>query len=385
MLDALQHDTFRYFLHEVDAASGLRAGQHRARLAREHRCRRDGPGCLADRRQARLHRPRRGAARTLTTLRFFWNAPQGPRPTRPAKRASTITSSTCRRGDGCGNASVYDRLDIPPRRYARRIDLLRWRTHVREEIRSLADALYRRVDWQWARNGGAAVTHGWTPENGFLPYRWEGYDEALLLYVLGLGSPTHALPPESYPAWLSTYEWKKIYGYELVYAGPLFIHQLSHLWIDFRGIHDAFMRDRASTTSRTAGVRRTSSNATPFATHSSRATANAAGGSPRATVRDQRRAGSEGGERVFYELRPGARRTGRTTARSHPGPRSHPCRSRRRSSCPRSSTFNACTPTRKSDVRLSRRASTPRFPHGTGRAAGVAGTVPGSATRARSS
>ncbi|TGP20173.1 glucoamylase family protein, partial [Mesorhizobium sp. M1D.F.Ca.ET.234.01.1.1] len=64
------------------------------------------------------------------------------------------------------------------------------------EIRRLADALYRRVDWRWAQNGGATVTHGWRPEKGFLRYRWEGYDEALILYVLGLGSPTHPLPPE---------------------------------------------------------------------------------------------------------------------------------------------------------------------------------------------
>jgi len=60
------------------------------------------------------------------------------------------------------------------------------------EIRTLADALYRRVDWQWVQNGKPAVTHGWKPKSGFLKYRWEGYDEALLLYVLGLGLPTDA-------------------------------------------------------------------------------------------------------------------------------------------------------------------------------------------------
>ena len=117
-------------------------------------------------------------------------------------------------------------------------------TEDEHEIRTLADALYRRADWRWAQNGGATVTHGWKPESGFLPYRWEGYDEALLLYVLGLGSPTYPLPEESYAAWASTYEWKTIYGHEYLYSGPLFTHQLSHLWIDFRGIQDAFMRDR---------------------------------------------------------------------------------------------------------------------------------------------
>lgn len=112
------------------------------------------------------------------------------------------------------------------------------------EIRTLADALYRRADWQWAQNQGATVTHGWKPESGFLEYRWEGYDEALLLYVLGLGSPTHPLSEESYAAWASTYKWERCYGQEYLYAGPLFTHQLSHVWIDFRGIQDAFMSDK---------------------------------------------------------------------------------------------------------------------------------------------
>ena len=112
------------------------------------------------------------------------------------------------------------------------------------EIRTLADALYRRADWQWAQNQGATLTHGWKPESGFLTYRWEGYDEALLLYMLGLGSPTHPLPESSYTAWTSTYQWEHNYGYEYLYAGPLFIHQLSHVWIDFRGIQDAYMRNK---------------------------------------------------------------------------------------------------------------------------------------------
>jgi hypothetical protein len=114
------------------------------------------------------------------------------------------------------------------------------------EVRSLADALYCRADWDWARNGGATLTHGWRPETGFIPHRYQGYDEGLLLYVLGLGSPTHPLPPESYAAYCATYQWKKIYDRELLYSGPLFTHQLSHLWIDFRGLRDAFMRDRGS-------------------------------------------------------------------------------------------------------------------------------------------
>jgi hypothetical protein len=181
--------------------------------------------------------------RTLTTLRFFWNSRQGPEPDatghkgfyyhflnmRTGRRAwqcelSTIDSAFLLAG--ALTAGVYFDSDASDER----------------EIRSLADQLYRRADWQWAQNGGATVTHGWKPDSGFLKYRWSGYDEAMLLYVLGMGSPTHPLPESSYTAWISTYRWEYRYGYEYLYAGPLFTHQLSHIWIDFRGIQDAFMR-----------------------------------------------------------------------------------------------------------------------------------------------
>ena len=114
------------------------------------------------------------------------------------------------------------------------------------ELRRLAEELYRRADWRWATNGGPAICHGWRPESGFIPHYWTGYDEALLVYLLALGSPTFPLPPESYAAYCSTYNWKQIYGRELLYSGPLFTHQLSHLWIDFRELRDAFMREHNS-------------------------------------------------------------------------------------------------------------------------------------------
>ena len=146
-----------------------------------------------------------------------------------------------------GVRAVHARLGVPVRRHAHLPPPTSTRDTADEaEVRRLADALYRRADWDWARNGGPTLTHGWRPETGFLPHRWEGYDEGLLLYVLGLGSPTHPLPPESYAAYCATYQWKQLYGRELLYSGPLFTHQLSHLWIDFRGLRDAFMRDHGS-------------------------------------------------------------------------------------------------------------------------------------------
>lgn len=67
-----------------------------------------------------------------------------------------------------------------------------------------------------------------------------------MLYVLGLGSPTHPLPPTSYTAWTTTFRWEHCYGYDYLYAGALFIHQLSHVRIDFRGLQDPFMRSKGS-------------------------------------------------------------------------------------------------------------------------------------------
>lgn len=114
------------------------------------------------------------------------------------------------------------------------------------EIRRMARALYERIDWNWMCNGEPAVALGWKPDAGFFHYAWQGYSEAILLYVLGLGSPTHALPPASYLEWTSTYQWERIYGRDLLYAGPLFIHQFPHAWIDFRRIQDSFMREKGS-------------------------------------------------------------------------------------------------------------------------------------------
>jgi hypothetical protein len=114
------------------------------------------------------------------------------------------------------------------------------------EIRDRADALYRRVDWRWAQNGTAGLSQGWKPECGFLHYGWEGYNEATILYLLGLGSPTFPLTQSGYQRWSLTYQWENLLDRDVLYSGPLFTHLFSHAWIDFRGIRDAFMREKAS-------------------------------------------------------------------------------------------------------------------------------------------
>jgi hypothetical protein len=109
-------------------------------------------------------------------------------------------------------------------------------------IRAVAESLYARADWTWAQARPPTIALGWDPRHGHLPYDWRGYDEAMILQVLALGSPTHALGPDTWTAWCSGYQWGTFQGQEHLGFAPLFGHQYSHVWIDFRGIQDAFMR-----------------------------------------------------------------------------------------------------------------------------------------------
>src|ERR1700681_3531380 len=184
-LEALQRETFDYFVHEANPANGLIIDKTEA----------NWPASIAATGLALASYPvgiERGfmarsvaVERTLTTLRFFWNSPQGPEPDATGYRGlyyhfldmhtgrrvwecELSTVDTAFLLAGALTAGIYFAADSPDEK----------------EIRMLADALYRRADWQWAQDGGATVTHGWKPECGFLKYRWEGYDEALLLDAL---------------------------------------------------------------------------------------------------------------------------------------------------------------------------------------------------------
>jgi hypothetical protein len=244
-IESLQRDAFRYFLQETDPQTGLVLDKTAA----------DWPASIAATGLALAGYPvaverdfiTRSAAteRVLAALRFFWNSRQGPEPDATGYHGfyyHFLDMQTGRRAWQCELSTVDSTILLAGALAAGAY--FDADTTEERELRALADALYRRADWPWAQDGGATVTHGWKPENGFLKFRWQGYDEALVLYVLGLGSPTHPLPEQSYSAWASTYEWKSSYGYDYLYAGPLFTHQISHVWIDFRGIRDEFMREK---------------------------------------------------------------------------------------------------------------------------------------------
>jgi hypothetical protein len=186
------------------------------------------------------------AERTLATLRFFWRAPQGESATgvtghhgffyhfldmQTGQRYQTVELSTIDTALLLAGAlfaqSWFDRDDA-----------------AETEIRALADSIYRRVEWPWVQVRVQAISMGWHPERGYITADWRGYNEAMLLLVLALGSPTHPVGPEVWDGYTSTYQWGTFHGYEHVGFGPLFGHQYSHVWIDFRGIQDEYMRGR---------------------------------------------------------------------------------------------------------------------------------------------
>jgi len=117
-------------------------------------------------------------------------------------------------------------------------------TELEARIRELADFLYRRVEWDWAQVRGGLVSHGWRPEKGMLTHDYNGYNEAMLLYILALGSPTHPARDDSWKSFVETCEWNTFYGQPHVNFTPLFGHQYSHIWLDFREIQDAYIKER---------------------------------------------------------------------------------------------------------------------------------------------
>jgi hypothetical protein len=187
------------------------------------------------------------AERTLTTLTFMWRLPQG---------SDSV-------GIGGDHGFFYHFLDMESGLRYRTTELSTIDTgllmagvlvaqqyfdggDVRETaIRAYADSLYRRVEWPYfQRSLSPLITMAWRPGRGFGPHAYKGYDEAMIMYILALGSPTHPIGPDAWTAFTSTYDWADYYGFPHVNFPPLFGHQYSHVFIDFRGIRDEYMRGR---------------------------------------------------------------------------------------------------------------------------------------------
>ncbi|MBC7186278.1 MAG: T9SS type A sorting domain-containing protein [Calditrichaeota bacterium] len=190
-----------------------------------------------------------GRSRVLAALKTLWTAPQG-------KAAQGVSGykgffyhfldiNTALRTWDCELSSIDTALLLAGVLYAREyfagadsLDCL---------VRSLADSIYLRVDWNWMRNYAPGLMMGYYPETGFINAWWRGYNEAMIMYILALGSPTHPVPSSVWSAWTSGYSWETHYGYSYVAFPPLFGHQYSHCWIDFRDISDPYMRAKGIT------------------------------------------------------------------------------------------------------------------------------------------
>lgn len=244
MLDHLRSVTFEYFRNEFNPRNGLIADKTQPGSPSSIAALGLGLSVYIVTVERGLLSRAEAVERTVTLLRFLHSSQQGPEADATGYKGfyyHFLDMKTGRRAGQCELSTIDTAILIAGVLTA--ASYFTADTKVESEIRALAESLYRGVDWQWALNEGTTICHGWKPESGFLPYRWDNcYSEALILYVLALGSPTFNIDPKGYREWISTFEWKSVYGIEYLYAAPLFIHQMSHLWLDFRGIHDDFNR-----------------------------------------------------------------------------------------------------------------------------------------------
>ena len=243
----LQRRAFAYFEHEHDARTGLipdkNAPDWPASIAATGLALAAYPVAVA----RGMLAPDKAIACTLKTLRFFNRSPQGPEADAAGYRGffyHFLDITTGRRAWDCELSSVDTAFLIAGALTA--AAYFSGESDEEREIGELADALYRRVEWSWLLDIKGRIGHGWRPESGFIPFSWQGYDESLLLHVLALGSPTYPVPASTYQAWTSSFVWRKHYGYEYLHSAPLFTHQLSHIWLDLRGIADGPMREKGT-------------------------------------------------------------------------------------------------------------------------------------------
>jgi lysophospholipase L1-like esterase len=257
-----------------------------------------------------------GRTRVLNTLKTFWTKPQGRESSGRIGYKGFfyhfLDMNTALRAWNSELSSIDTALLLAGILDAKQYFLA---AHGEEEqIRALADSIYRRVDWNWMRNFQPNLTLGWHPESGFINAWWGGYNEAMIMTIMGLGSPTHPIAATAWNAWTSGYQWQTHYGYSYVNFPPLFGHQYSHCWIDFRNTQDAYMRGKGIDYFENS---RRALTALPIRAAIS-VTGKMWGASPRAM-----------GQMVTEREAHRPRKT--MTARLRPQPRAAPCPSRRKS------------------------------------------------------
>ncbi len=240
MLDLLQRETFSYFINEFNEKTGLIADKTQPGSPASIAATGMGLSCLIVGIERGFITRDAAIQRTLTLLRFLCASHQGIEAAATGYKGFYYHFLDMENGKRAWKSelSTVDTAillagTLTVRYYFNNENKLE------TEIRNAADKLYARVDWQWALNGKDTISHGWKPESGFLRARWNNkYCEAHIIYILALGSPTFPISASGYKKWTATFEWKEIYNIEHIYAGPLFIHQMSQIWLDCKGIFD---------------------------------------------------------------------------------------------------------------------------------------------------
>jgi hypothetical protein len=246
MLEDLERRTFELFWRTADPATGL--VPDRSPTPSVSSIAAVGFGLTAYAIGAERGYVTRAAARdrVVTTLRFFRDAPQGA-----AAQGVTgykgfyyhfLDMTTGHRYQDIELSSVDTALLLAGVVFCRAY--FAGADPAEAELRQIADTLLDRVDWRWMQPRAPGIAMGWQPEHGFLAYDWIGYNEAMIVILLALGSPTFAVDPAAWGTWTSRYDatWGVAYGQTLLGFPPLFGHQYSHVWVDFRGIRDRYMQ-----------------------------------------------------------------------------------------------------------------------------------------------
>jgi hypothetical protein len=191
-----------------------------------------------------------GVTRVIATLNTFLNGPQGPGTTGVIGYNGWfyhfLDMNTALRSPGSELSSIDTVLLLSGILYCKQYFN---GTNANEtSIRTMSDSIFNRVNWPWMAQGTNAVAMGWLPTTGFAGYgNWVGYDEGMMIYLLGMGTVTNPLPASAWNYWTSGYTWATYYGESFVPFPPLFGHEYSHCWIDFRHIADSYMNSNNST------------------------------------------------------------------------------------------------------------------------------------------
>ncbi|MEO7444263.1 MAG: glucoamylase family protein [Ferruginibacter sp.] len=242
LLKRLQRESFQYFLHYYNPDTGLVADKSKTGSPASISVTGMAISVFISGIEEGLISREDARQRISTTLRFLYAAEQSTSSKATGYKGFYYHFLHMETGERFGNTelSTVDTAFFIAGVLSAAV-YFNANTKEENELRDLAQKLYRRINWQWACNKGLTITHGYKPKSGFLEYRWnKEYSEAILLYVLALASPDYPVNPEGYLLWQETFKMTEAYGINYLYAGPLFIHQLSHLWIDFREIQDTF-------------------------------------------------------------------------------------------------------------------------------------------------